>query len=161
MRLRIAAFILLMGIYPLGADAGELSLLLNGKAIHFNTPPGVNFNESNWGGGLQYDWDQPGRKWVPFFSAAGFLDSTNQSAYYAGGGYLRRWRIGKAWHADAGWIGFVMTLPDYRGSQPFPGILPVFSLGTHRFSLNATYIPSVDPNKVDVVFLQLKIGLSQ
>ena len=160
MRLRIAAFILLLGIHVPVADAGELSLLLNGKAIHLNPPSGINFNEANWGAGLQYDWDRPGRKWVPFVSVSGFLDSSNRPAYYAGGGYLRRWHFGH-WHADAGWIAFVMMLPDTRNGHPFPGILPALSLGTDRVSLNATYIPKIDPKTVNLVFLQLKITLSR
>jgi len=159
MRLFLAAFTLLLGIHT-SAYAGELHLLLNGKAIHINTPPGVTYNEANWGGGLQYEWDQPGRKWVPFLSVSGFLDSYSEPAYYAGGGYLRRWRLGKTWHVDTGWIAFYMLLPKENGGRPFPGILPAFSLGTDRVSLNATYIPNVYPKTAEQVFLQLKFKLS-
>ena len=162
MRLKIATLIVLLGVLPgVGAHAGELSLLLNGKAIHLDRLPGDNFNEANWGGGLQYDWDRTGRTWVPFLSVFGFRDSVNQPSYFAGGGYLRRWRLNKTWHADTGWVAFFMTLQDYDGGRPFPGILPAFSLGTDRVSLNATYIPRVDPKIVELVFLQLKIRLSR
>jgi len=160
MRLAFTALLLLLGIGPAGAHAGELSLLINGKAIHLDSPPGAKFNEANWGGGLQYDWDRTGRTWVPFLSASGFLDSVHKSAYYAGGGYLRRWPLGNTWHADTGLIAFLVTLTDYNDGRPFPGILPMVSLGTARVSLNATYVPRLHPKMVSVVFLQLKIGLA-
>ncbi|MFV1997843.1 MAG: hypothetical protein ACC641_07500, partial [Acidiferrobacterales bacterium] len=96
------------------ASAGELSILLNGKAIHLDTPPGVVLNEANWGAGLQYDYDRNGRKWAPFLMASGFIDSVNNPSFYAGGGYMRRWKLGKNWHADAGWVAFLMTRQDFN-----------------------------------------------
>ena len=143
-----------------GAHAGDLSLLLNGKAIHFDGPPGTKFNEANWGMGLQYDFDHTGSKWVPYVTGSGFLDSFSKPSYYAGGGYLRRWQLGRSWHADAGGIAFLMTRQDFNGGRPFLGVLPAISFGTDRFSLNATYIPKVHPKMVALVFFQVKMKLT-
>jgi len=160
-RFLIASFFWLLS---LPAHAGQMSLIVNGKAFHFDTPSGQNFNESNWGGGLQYDFDAVGenKNWVPFLAASGFKDSFKNPSYYAGGGIMRRYRFNEASlpvNVDIGVIGFLMTREDFRDNQPFPGVLPVLSFGTDRVALNVTYIPRVDPKMVPLVFLQLKIGL--
>lgn len=95
--LRILVYIL--WFLASSASAGELSMLLNGKAIHLDAPPGQTLNESNWGAGVQYDFDRNGRKWAPYLMASGFIDSVNNPSYYAGGGYMRRWQLNKTWHA--------------------------------------------------------------
>src|SRR5438046_10414585 len=65
------AFLALLLTFIAGLTAGaavadEMSLLVNGKAIHINTPAGRNLNENNWGLGLQYDWDLADSKWRRF-----------------------------------------------------------------------------------------------
>jgi hypothetical protein len=147
---------LMAGLTAGPAVADELSLLVNGKAIHINTPPGRNLNEKNWGLGLQYDWDRKDSKWIPFATASGFIDSNHNPSYYAGGGALRRFQFG-GMHADVGAIGFLMTRKDFKHDQPFPGVLPVLSVGTQSVSLNMTYIPKVEPKAVPLWFFQLKI----
>jgi hypothetical protein len=122
------------------AQAGQWSLLINGKAVHLDEQPGIEYNEENWGGGVQYDFDMTPGKWVPFVNASVFDDSNKNLSYYAGGGTVRRFALGKeegALHLDAG----------------------VVSFGTQRVALNVTYIPKVDPKMVPIVFFQLKIGL--
>ena len=140
------------------AVAGELSLLVNGKAVHINAPAGKNLNEKNWGLGVQYDGDLANKKWVPFAAVSGFSDSNKNPSYYAGGGVLRRFQFDGS-HVDVGAIGFVMTRKDYKNDQPFFGVLPAFSVGTNRVSVNMTYIPKVHPKAVPLWFFQLKIGL--
>jgi Antimicrobial peptide resistance and lipid A acylation protein PagP len=152
-------FTVVTGLFAHPAAAGELSLLVNGKAIHINTPAGVKLNEKNWGLGLQYDWDVVNKKWVPFVAVSGFSDSNKNPSYYAGGGVMRRFQFDDT-HVDLGIIGFVMTRKDYKNDQPFLGVLPAFSVGTKRISLNMTYIPKVHPKAVPLWFFQLKIGLS-
>jgi hypothetical protein len=71
---------------------------------------------------------------------------------------LRRYQ-GESLHFDVGAIGFLMTRKGYKNDQPFVGVLPAFSVGTKRFSVNMTYIPKVEPKAVALVFFQLKIGL--
>jgi hypothetical protein len=140
------------------AAAGETNLLLNGKAIHLNTPAGKNLNEKNWGLGIQYDGDMVSKKWYPFATASGFKDSNENLSYYAGGGALRRFQ-GEKLHFDIGAIGFLMTRKDFKHDKPFLGVLPAFSVGGERFSVNMTYIPKVEPKSVALVFFQLKIRL--
>ena len=71
---------------------------------------------------------------------------------------MRRFQYG-SWHIDAGAIGFLMIRKNFRDEKPFPGILPVFSVGTQRVSLNMTYIPKIEPKAVALVFFQLKVTL--
>jgi hypothetical protein len=145
------------------AQADQWSLLINGKAIHLENPAGTDFNEDNWGAGLQYDFNMTKGKWVPFISASGFKDSNGNPSYYAGGGTVRRFFFGKeknSVHLDAGVVAFLMIRKDYKNGDAFPGVLPVVSVGTDRVAVNITYIPKVDPKMVPIVFFQLKIGLN-
>jgi hypothetical protein len=141
------------------AVAGEMSLLVNGKAVHINTPAGKDLNEKNWGLGFQYDGDLINKTWVPFAAVSGFIDSNKNPSYYAGGGALRRFQFDGT-HVDMGAIGFVMTRKDFKNDQPFLGILPAFSVGTDRVSVNMTYIPKVHPKAVALWFFQLKVNFS-
>lgn len=141
------------------AAADELSLLINGKALHMNSTAGNKLNENNWGLGLQYDWDRVSDKWIPFAMASGFRDSNRHNSYYAGGGAMYRFQFDSA-HVDVGAIGFVMTRKGYKNSDPFPGVLPALSVGTKNVALNITYVPKVEPKAVPLWFFQLKITLS-
>ncbi|MHB8729800.1 MAG: hypothetical protein ACYC9K_12325 [Sulfuricaulis sp.] len=146
--------------FTAGVAADELSLLVNGKAIHVNAPAGKDLNESNWGAGFQYDWAPiDAGRWVPFAMASGFSDSNRNPSYYSGGGLLRRYETDNGWRADIGVIGFVMTRKNYKDDKPFLGVLPAFSVGTKRFAVNMTYIPKVDPKMVALFFFQLKVNL--
>lgn len=145
------------------AQADQWSLLLNGKAVHLEEQAGVDYNEENWGAGVQYDFDMTQRKWVPFITASGFKDSNENPSYYVGGGTVRRFFFGdekSRLHLDAGLVGFLMVRKDFENGDPFPGVLPVVSFGTDRVAVNVTYIPKVDPKMVPIIFFQLKIGLN-
>jgi len=146
------------------ALAGELALLVNGKAVHLSQPANGHFNERNWGGGLQYDFDTVKEHWVPFLSASGFLDSYNNPSYYGGGGLMRRYILASSLdnlHLDAGVVAFLMQREGFNHGRLFPGILPALSFGTDRVSINVTYIPKVDPKMVALFFFQLKIGITR
>ena len=145
------------------ANAGNLSLLLNGKALHINPPRDIEYNERNWGAGLQYDFKSYGDTWIPFVTASGFLDSFENPSYYTGAGLVRRFHFGQeidSLHFDTGIIGFFMTRKDYRNGNPFFGMLPALSFGNRRFALNITYIPKVQPKMVALWFFQLKISMT-
>jgi len=146
------------GLTSGAAVADEMSLLVNGKAIHINTPAGRNLNENNWGLGLQYDWDLADSKWRPFATVSGFNDSNHNPSYYAGGGTLRRFQF-DGMHVDLGAIGFLMTRKDFKNERPFPGVLPVLSVGTKNVALNVTYVPRVEPKGVPLLFFQIKMNL--
>jgi hypothetical protein len=155
------AFLFTLATGPMAGNAvaGEMSLLVNGKAVHINTPAGKNLNEKNWGLGLQYDGGLINKTWVPFAAVSGFIDSNKNPSYYAGGGVLRRFQFDGT-HVDMGAIGFVMTRKDFRNDRPFLGILPAFSVGTDRVSVNMTYIPKVHPKAVALWFFQFKVNFS-
>lgn len=145
------------------AEAGSLHALLNGKAVHLESAPASQtYNEDNWGGGLQYDFDPWHENWIPFVSASGFLDSNSNASYYAGGGIVRRFTVSEKLdnlHVDAGVVSFLMTRKGFRNNKPFLGLLPVLSIGTEYVSVNMTYIPKVEPKMVALFFFQLKIKM--
>jgi hypothetical protein len=150
------------GLFGVSANADELSVLLNGKAIHLDTKPGVHYNENNWGLGFQYDMTPIEETLVPFVTVSGFKDSNKNMSYYAGGGLLHRHKFewGKTpMHFDAGAIVFLMKREGFQENRLFPGILPAFSLGTPRVAVNMTFIPKIDPKMVPLLFFQLKITL--
>jgi hypothetical protein len=146
--------------FPRGGQGADLNLLLNGKAFHINASDGADYNENNWGAGLQYDFDRKGN-WIPFINISGFLDSNENTSWYAGGGSVYRFELGTdgGLHAELGAIAFVMRRKGFRNDRPFPGVLPVASVGSERLALNITYIPKIDPKMVPLVFLQLKLKL--
>ena len=154
----LASLLMLTSSLPLYAEG--FSIVLNGASVHVNPSPSQNFNEENWGLGFQYDFAAINKRWIPFISASGFQDSLDNTSYYAGGGVMRRFIKSDNLNIDAGLIGFMMTREDYKDNDPFPGILPVFSIGNEKIALNITYIPKVHPKIVPVWFFQLKVPLS-
>ena len=160
----LLALLLVAAFLPRPAAAGEWSVILNGKAIHLENPPGSNFNESNWGFGAQYDFEPREGNWVPFAMASWFIDSNENPSYYAGGGIAKRFDFGPSkygMHADIGLVGFVMWRENFRGDLPFLGALPVLTVGAGRVAVNLTYLPATEPKGVPIVFFQLKIGLGK
>lgn len=152
-------FILSLGSAQ-AVHAGTWNIIINGKSIHLtDAPAGTSFNENNWGGGFQYDFDEIDGKWVPFITASGFTDSFKEASYNAGGGTMRRFKFGKGWHFDAGLYAFVMTRKDHKNNSPFLGVLPVASIGTDMVSVNMTYVPKIRPKFAELLFFQLKINV--
>ena len=145
-------------VFPVQAD--ELHFILNGKAIHLD---GGNYNESNWGYGLEYDFEQR-NNWITFINGSSFKDSNNQTSRYLGAGMKRRYLLQKdpeGWHVDAGLIAFFMTRKDYRDNDPFPGVLPFVSIGTPSYALNITYIPEVSPKHKALFYFQATFRLAE
>jgi len=154
-------FLMLPVLFLDVAYAGNLSLLVNGKAMHMSPPSNVEYNEENWGIGMQYDLESLHNNWIPFLTASGFIDSFDNPSYYAGAGLVRRMRFNDSrdsMHFDVGVVGFLMTRKDYKEGDPFFGMLPALSFGTRRHAVNITYIPKVDPKMVALWFFQLKIS---
>ncbi|BAU50314.1 hypothetical protein SVA_3780 [Sulfurifustis variabilis] len=160
----VAALLALVGIGMTSpATAGDVSLLINGKAFHIDPPANTNYNERNWGVGIQYELDERVKEnWVTFLQASEFRDSNRNVSAYAGGGLMRRYefRSGDV-RLDAGAIAFLMYRKDFRGGNLFPGVLPALSIGTPRVALNLSYVPKVDPKMVPIVFVQLKLTLGK
>lgn len=159
----LAATLLLVALaYAASAKAGEMHLIVNGKAIHFNEKSDVHYNENNWGGGFQYDMGDKNDEVVPFVTGSGFIDSNRNPSYYAGGGAMRRYyfNVGATrLHGDVGGVVFLMTRKGFKDGDPFFGVLPAFSIGGDKVAVNMTFIPRVDPKAVPLLFFQLKISL--
>jgi len=144
--------------------AGELHFVLNGKSIHINKAPGETLNERNYGAGFQYEFNRISKNWLPFLNAGGFSDSYNKPSYYVGGGLVHRFKMpanSLGLHLDAGLTGFVMTKADVNDNEPFPGVLPMVSIGNKRVALNITYIPKITAIGTDLWFMQLKFNLGR
>lgn len=139
---------------------GGYNMILNGRSIHLSAPPnGKKFNENNYGSGLQYDFGHTyGSKWITYATSSAFSDSFNNLSYYAGGGQARRFHIKNGWHADVGYVGFMMARKDFNNYKPFPGVLPIASIGTRNVALNVTYVPPVRQGLAELIFFQLKIS---
>ena len=158
------AFLALLFSGQNSARAEGLNLLLNGVSFHQSSGPkeGGEFNERNWGLGLQTDFNIVKKHWVPYLTISAFKDSHHRNSFYAGGGMLRRFPLSnlhKALYFDAGLAGFAMTRKDHHNRKPFLGVLPAFSFGTDKLAINASYIPKVEPKLSSLLFFQLKISL--
>ena len=140
--------------------ADSLNLIINGKAFHQENK---NYNEDNWGLGLEYNFEE-NKKWINFVNGGFFKDSNSNTSKYLGGGTKRRFLLTDnidGWHVDAGLTAFLMTRKDYKNNQPFFGALPFVSVGTDKFAINATYIPSVSPKFVGLLFIQASFKISE
>lgn len=74
--------------------------------------------------------------------AMGFRDSHGDPSYMVGYGWVPTWNIGKSEvKAGVGLTGFLMSRSDYFGGVPFPGVLPVASIGYRNLTAQAAYIP--------------------
>jgi len=157
-RIRLC-LLLLVGLVQV-SWAGELHVIINGKAIHLDKG---DYNENNRGLGFEYDFARRGN-WIPFTMGSFFKDSHDRTSRYLGGGLKRRYQLENAddgWHLDAGVVAFLMTRYDYKNNNPFPGILPFASLGKQWASLNATYIPRVSPKHKQLLFFQLMFRIAE
>ena len=158
MRILIASLFLVLAVAEVQAD--ELQLVVNGKSYHLTNR---NYNEKNYGLGFEYDFT-PRKHWIPFLNGSFFKDSLKNTSNYLGGGIKRRYQLQQdpnGWHADVGFFGFLITRKDYHNDHPFPGILPVLSVGKQWFAINATYIPKVSPKHVNLFFFQLMFRLAE
>jgi len=155
-----AVFLLATLFLSAQIQADSLHLIINGKAMHENKK---NYNEDNWGLGFEYDFEEK-EQWVNFVTGSFFKDSLSNTSKYIGGGSKRRYYLEDdkdGWHVDAGLVAFIMTRKDHNNNEPFFGALPFISVGTKRFALNITYIPSVSPKLESLLFVQGSIQIMQ
>ena len=151
------------------ADGGW-DVVFNGRAVHMNASK--DWNEDNWGLGVEREFVSNTSRWVKVALANGFQDSMGDPSYMAGGGLKRRFRPGADdFYVDVGGIAFLMTREKVNGNRPFPGVLPAATFGFKRIALNLTYLPesiadrvtnsrTFDPTMHGVFFLQLKLDAS-
>jgi hypothetical protein len=165
----VAALVLLLMPLCGLADDTEWSIVLNGKAVHMHSER--DWNESNWGLGFELEFETESR-WVKMALGNGFRDSQNEMSYMAGAGLKRRFRLrarAPDLYFDLGAVAFLMTRQDVNHNQPFPGILPAFTVGRRNLALNVTYLPgeivdratnarAIDPGLDGILFMQLKVN---
>lgn len=79
--------------------------------------------------------------------AMGFRDSHGDPSFMVGYGWIPTWNIGSSEvKAGVGLTGFLMSRKDYFGGIPFPGVLPIASIGYKNLSAQAAYIPGGQGN---------------
>ena len=149
---------------------GAWDVVFNGRAVHMNAAK--DWNEDNWGLGVEREFVSDTSPWVKVALANGFQDSMGDPSYMAGGGIKRRFRPGADdFYVDVGGIAFLMTRERVNGNRPFPGVLPAATFGFKRVAVNLTYLPETiadrmtnsrthDPSMHGVFFLQLKLNAS-
>lgn len=157
----LKTFFLIVGLcFSQQLMADSFNLIINGKAMHEDKR---DYNEENWGLGFEYNFEEKD-KWTNFINGGFFKDSLNNNSNYLGGGMKRRFLLSDdkdGWHIDAGLTAFIMTRKNFKKGQPFVGALPYASIGTDRFAINATYIPSVSPKLVSLWFFQASIKVAE
>jgi len=170
LRKSICMLTMLLCAFAGTAAAGQLDLVVNGRSYHVNSE--YDWNENNYGLGLEYQFDSSSR-WFWSVNGNAFMDSQENISYMAGGGLKRRLFQSESragYYFDAGLIAFLMVRADINDYQPFPGILPTLSFGMRNVGMNLTYLPKVvvrdfaqakvaDPSIGGVFFLQFKFRL--
>jgi hypothetical protein len=165
----VCLFIAVLAFWTAGhssALANDWNVVLNGRAVHINASE--NWNEQNWGLGFEREFATQSR-WVPLVVGSGFRDSSNDMSYMAGGGIKRRFTMPELTgdlYVDLGLVGFMMTRRDFNNNQPFPGVLPVVSVGNSRMAVNVTYMPETAVKRINqrdaslsgVLFLQFSMN---
>lgn len=166
----LITFLFLMPVSPV--LGGELSAVFNGKSYHLGAAE--NWNEHNYGLGLEYQFDTESR-WKSILMANGFRDSDDNMSYMAGGGIYRNFyatdRL-QGFYIDAGINAFLMTRKDVNDNRPFPGVLPSVTIGNRYMGFNLTYLPKSsfanlsttrmrDKTIRGIIFLQFKVNVSQ
>ncbi len=164
---------LVAAVLPLSTvTAGQINAVINGKSYHLDasTPQ----NESNYGFGLEYQFDSQSR-WRSIVMVNGFRDSNDNLSYMAGAGIhrtlLETERL-SGLYVDAGLNAFLMTREDVNDNRPFPGMLPSMTVGNRYMGFNVTYLPRKAVEKIysakmldrsidGIVFVQFKVNISR
>ena len=102
------------------------------------------------GGGIARSVDR-GRN-TDMLVAMAFQDSHYKPMYVAGYGYLRNWGEQSAFHTGLGFAAVIWARSDYN-YIPYPGVVPIGSVGYSRVSVMGTFLPFVD---VAMVWAQVR-----
>ena len=90
--------------------------------------------------------------------AVEFADSHGKPQYQAGYSWLPTWRpFSDQFRVGAGLTGFVMARSDIRRYTPFPGVVPLGSIGYWKWDVQAAYVPGGKDNG-NVMLLWLKLS---
>jgi palmitoyl transferase len=125
-------------------NQGGNDLYVTGYAWHnraaYSAAKIRSFNETSWGGGWGKGlYDEDG-DWHGLYAMA-FLDSHSNVEPIAGYGFQKIGRVGQDTRFGIGYTAFVTSRSDIFHHIPFPGILPLVSVGYDKATFFATYIP--------------------
>ncbi|MES2048629.1 MAG: hypothetical protein V4447_09525 [Pseudomonadota bacterium] len=144
---------------------GQLSILLSGYARHgrntYTAERIKELNELAWGLGFSSTIrDKKDNEELIY----GLAISDSHFAPQLMAGYAYQWMrpLGDRFEAGFGVSGLLISRTDYFRGLPFPGVLPVASIGTRSTKLMAGYIPRVSRHKGngDVLLIFLRIDLN-
>ena len=144
---------------------GELSIMLSGYAHHGRntyTPERIKeLNELAWGIGFSSAIRDKKDNEESIYGMA-ISDSHFTPQLMAGYAYQWMKPLGDRYEAGIGYTTLLISRTDYFRGVPFPGILPVASIGTRSTKLMAAYIPRVSRHKGngDVLLLFARIDLN-
>jgi outer membrane protein W len=111
-------------------------------------------NHYPWGAGLSRTWID-GKDNERIVYAMAFSDSHYDFQPAVGYAWMARWPLGAGLKGGLGYTAFVAMRAD-ANYIPFPAILPLASIGTDRFTVYGTWIPTTD-----VLFFFARISLSE
>ena len=144
-------------------DNGRLSMVLSGEAHHGRgtyTPAKIDsFTEKVWGLGMSKELrdDKGNEEDISFVVMA---DSHYSPQITAGYGYQWMQGLGNNWEVGAGYTAGLISRADIFGGAPFPGILPLVTIGTRDTKLLISYIPKLSgTGDGDVLYLALRVAL--
>ena len=89
--------------------------------------------------------------------AMGFRDSNSKASWMAGYSYRWLWSAPRIdGYYGVGSTVFLMSREDYFGYKPFPGILPLITVGFRNLAIETAYVPGGKGNG-NILFLWLKL----
>lgn len=128
---------------------GSTSIYASGYAWHnrwtYKPSKIRSFNEKAWGGGIGRTlYDEDGDLHALYLM--GFRDSHRNLETIGGYGFEKIANLSENTRVGAGYTVFLTSRQDIANYIPFPGILPLVSVGYKRATLFATYIPGTRGN---------------
>jgi palmitoyl transferase len=125
-------------------NQGSDELYVTGYAWHnraaYSDDKIKSFREESWGGGWGKGLYDADGDWNGLYAMA-FLDSHGHVEPIAGYGYQKIARVGENTRLGIGYTAFMTARSDIFHYIPFPGVLPLVSVGYDKATFFATYIP--------------------
>jgi palmitoyl transferase len=148
-------------------EEGQTSILLPFHTYHGHDtyPQSVidSINENTWGFGLAKT-RRNSRDNEEMLYAMGNSDSNFKPQFMAGYAYQWTLPIVPNFEVGAGITAFLMSRVDIFDNTPFPGALPMASVGTRSIKLIAAYVPKLPDTEAlplgDVTFLLMRLDLN-
>ncbi|WP_455865453.1 lipid IV(A) palmitoyltransferase PagP [Pantoea agglomerans] len=117
-----------------------------------------NYNETPWGGGIGVSRFTAEGNWSALYAMA-FKDSHNEWQPMVGYGWEKGWYLDQQqdFRLGLGLTAGITARDDFANYVPLPLVLPLFSAGYKRLTLQFTYIPGTY-NNGNVLFAWLRYG---